>query len=329
MDYSRIHRLIRILTLVQTGPGWNAARLAKEMGVTQRSIYRDLKALEATKVPLVFDTATDGYRVAGDFFLPPVHLTGDEALALSLLCEHIAGKDQIGMMRPAWKAMAKVRSLLPAELRSELEALAGAVTIQTAQSAQSDAYADVYEKVRLALAKRVSLECRYESLDRTGASGKGAAETFLFNPYGLVFSVRSWYAVGYHAGRKEVRSLKLSRFGMARLTDKPYTIPKDFALEDVRGNAWQMVRGKKDYDVEIDFDAAFGQNIVDTQWHPTQEIEEHDDGRITFRCTVSGLDEIVWWVLARGPHCRVIRPRELAERVRELAGQTAGMYGKG
>lgn len=325
-DYTRIHRLIRILTLVQSGPGWNAPRLAKELSVTERSVYRDLKALEDTKVPLVFDERTDGYRIAGDFFLPPVHLTGDEALALTLLCEHIAGKDQIGMMRPAWKAMAKVRALLPAELRKELEALAGAVTIQTAAAAQSDAFADVYEKVRLAIATRTSLECQYESLDRTGAKGKGSAETFLFNPYGLFFSVRSWYAVGYHGARREVRSLKLSRFIRVQATGETYRLPEDFSIEKVLGNAWQMVRGKKDVQVELEFDAAFGQNIVDTQWHRTQEIEEHDDGRITFRCTVSGLDEIVWWVLARGPHCRVVKPRELAERVRELAQQTVGMY---
>jgi predicted DNA-binding transcriptional regulator YafY len=41
---------------------------------------------------------------------------------------------------------------------------------------------------------------------------------------------------------------------------------------------------------------------------------------------VSGLDEIKWWVLSHGPHCRVIRPAELADRVARLAKETAAQY---
>jgi len=72
--------------------------------------------------------------------------------------------------------------------------------------------------------------------------------------------------------------------------------------------------------------ASFAQTMADTRWHPTQEIEEHPDGSSTFRCTVDGLDEIVWWVLSMGPHCVVKSPPELAQRVRDLADRTAANY---
>jgi predicted DNA-binding transcriptional regulator YafY len=41
---------------------------------------------------------------------------------------------------------------------------------------------------------------------------------------------------------------------------------------------------------------------------------------------VSGFEEIVWWILSMGPHCRVIKPKVLADRVRELAEQTTAVY---
>ena len=82
----------------------------------------------------------------------------------------------------------------------------------------------------------------------------------------------------------------------------------------------------KTYDVEILFDAEFAENIADTLWHKTQDIENLSDGSIRFTCTVDGLDEIQWWVLARGPHCKVVKPAELAKRVRDLAEKTARAY---
>ena len=68
---------------------------------------------------------------------------------------------------------------------------------------------------------------------------------------------------------------------------------------------------------------------ADTRWHATQEIEEHEDGSVSFRCTVSGLDEIVWWVLSFGPSCTVVAPKKLADRVRDLAVRTADRYARG
>ena len=87
-----------------------------------------------------------------------------------------------------------------------------------------------------------------------------------------------------------------------------------------------MIRGVPRCEVVLEFDASFAETIADTAWHRTQRIEHLDDGGIVFRCTVDGLDEIVWWVLSMGSACRVIEPPELRERVREQASSVAAMY---
>ena len=92
------------------------------------------------------------------------------------------------------------------------------------------------------------------------------------------------------------------------------------------GDAWRMIRGSRKYNVEIWFDAEFAETIADTHWHKTQQVAWQADDSIVFRCTVDGLDEIVWWVLSMGPHCVVSKPRALAERVKQLASETAGLY---
>jgi predicted DNA-binding transcriptional regulator YafY len=149
---------------------------------------------------------------------------------------------------------------------------------------------------------------------------------FRFDPYTLLFCERAWYAVGLHHGRGEVRKLKLNRFSMIETDAARYEIPKDFAVDEYLGNAWRMIRGDKRYNVELWFDAEFAETISDTHWHRTQQIDWQDDDSIVFRCTVDGLDEIVWWVLSMGPHCVVRKPKALADRVTKLAQQTASRY---
>lgn len=324
-DYKRIHRLLEIITRIQADHTWNAKRLAAHFNVTERSIYRDFEVLEQIGVPYYFDEQTGGYRIRRDFFLSPVELTLDESLALIALGEQVAQKEQIPFMQPAAKAIAKVRGQLPSKLREPLEMMHGATDIHLAAAGSSDGVADVYELVRRAIATRRMLRCSYESLDARGDLAK-TAEVFQFHPYRLLFSQRAWYAIGHHQNRDEVRCLKLQRFCACELTDQPYAIPEDFSLEQHLGKAWRMIRGRKTYNVELWFDAAFAETIADTHWHDTQQIDWLDDGSITFQCQVDGLDEIVWWILSMGPHCVVKQPAELAMRVKKLAEQTAEQY---
>ncbi len=319
--YTRVHRLLKILTLIQGGEHWTPERLAGECGVSERTIFRDLNELEAVGAGIVFDKKAGGYRVDRDFFLPPVHLTARESMALMVLCEHLAGRGQIPFLDQAWKAMTKIQAVLPIDIHKEMSKIADAVVVQTARSAPPDGYADMYEKIRGAISSRRALRCTYDSL-----SGTSDGEAFEFEPYALYFAVRAWYAVGFHGGRGEIRTLKLSRFTGATLTERPYTIPDGFSLDEVLGNAWRMIRGGPDVDVELRFDARFAETVGDTCWHKTQRSEEHDDGSLTLRFTVAGLDEIVWWVLSMGPHCRVVKPDALREMVRAKAEAMVGLY---
>jgi len=326
-DYSRIHRLLKILTLIQGGRGWTSKRLADECGVTERTIYRDLRDIQGAGIPYSFnpDGGRPGYAVGKDFFLPPVQLTLEESLALAALAEHAGAREQVPYTRAAGKAIVKIRSVLPAGLKQELDKVEQHIQIRLAASSPPEAAQDVYDRVRQALADQRPLLCTYESLNKREASR--SSREFRFEPYALFFSQRAWYAVGKHFGHNEVRCLKLSRFSKIIPLEGKYAIPRSFTLESHLGNAWRMIRGKDSYDVELVFDAEFGETISDTLWHHTQDIEENSDGSIIFRCKVDGLDEIVWWVLSMGPHCVVKKPKPLRDRVKDLAAAMVKNYG--
>ena len=326
-DYSRIHRLLKILTLIQADDDWTAERLSAECSVNIRTIYRDMKMLEGAGIPYFHDNETKGYRVRRDFFMPPVSLTLDESLALIALGEHIGGKEQIPLTKAAEKAISKVRSQLPHSIRDEVAKLDGHIKIQLAAAGPHDGIKDVYEDMRTAIVKKRGLRCKYESIDGN-RRGRDPDEWFDFEPYTLFFSQRAWYALGHHDGRGEVRCLKLNRFTAVEKTNRRYKVEDGFSVERHLGNAWRMIRGSKSYNVELWFDAEFAETLSETHWHDTQAIEWHDDESITFTCTVDGLDEIVWWVLSMGPHCVVKKPKALATRVQQLAQGVVDAYAK-
>lgn len=324
VDYSRIHRLLKVLTLIQGSKGWTPKRLAVECGTTERTIYRDMKMLEGAGVPYFYDEEARGYSIRRDFFLPPVQLTLDEALALAALAEHVGGSEQVPFMKAASRAISKVRGQLPVAIRDELEKIEKHVAIKLAAASPPEGSADVYEVVRAALASRTALNCTYESLGSTSSNGDG----FIFKPFSLLFNQRAWYVVGHHSKRKEVRCLKLNRFTKLEPTHEAYKIPKTFTVHQHLGNAWRMIRGEKTFQVELHFDAEFAETIADTHWHQTQEVIWEGDGSISFHCEVDGLDEIVWWILSMGPHCLVKKPKELAMRVKALATAMVEKYDK-
>ena len=330
-DYSRIHRLLAILTHLQSGcagggGAWTAAKLAREFDVTERTIYRDLDVLRGAGIPCDFDEDAGGYRVRRDYFLPPVDLTPKEALALVAIGEQVAHREQIPLLGAAFSAIAKVRCNLPADLQDEVAGFGSHVAIDLAAAGPHEGYDDVYEKVRGALAARRVLLCRYESV-RSTIERAGDDDLFELRPYTLFFGQRAWYVIGHHGRHDEIRCLKLNRFSTVNETDRPYAVPDGFSLRSYLGNAWRMIPGEPTYDVELRFDALFAETIDDTRWHETQETDlDEKTGTLTFRCTVDGLDEIKWWVLGMGPHCLVVSPPELAREVEALARGVVARY---
>lgn len=319
MDQTRVHRLLRLLTLIQSAPDWDAPKLAGEFGVDVRTIYRDIRGLAEVGLPCRYSRADGGYRACDGVFLPPVQLSVEEALSLAVLCEKVARDGSIPFLGAACRAIEKLRSVLPTSTREEVRAMLEGVHIKTAAAADPMEARDVYDRLATAVHARAVVRCTYESL--------AASREFRLHPYALFFCVRAWYVVGLHAGHGELRTLKLNRFASVTATQERFTRPADFSVERYLGNAWRMVRGA-DVDVELWFDPAFAPTVSDTIWHASQSVDHHADGSMTFRCRVAGLDEIVWWVLSMGPHCVVRSPKELAQRVSELAGEVISLYGK-
>jgi len=81
-----------------------------------------------------------------------------------------------------------------------------------------------------------------------------------------------------------------------------------------------------DHDVVVRFSPKVARNVADMKWHKTQHLEFDGDGSLVFRAQVSGLNEIVWWVLAYGDQAEVLQPERLRTLVAGCARNMVAIY---
>ena len=323
MNLTRIHRLLNLIGLLQAGKGFNVEGLALECGVSKRTIFRDLDLLRASNVPLSFDEERQQYRMAGSVFLPATNFTPDEALALIVLCHELGDRAGLPFLHSACSAALKLESTLPGRLRDQLREIAPALHIQHEPSNPLEGKRPVYEQLVEALAKRRCVRIRYGSLhDRREIRTR-------LRPYRLFFSRRSWYVVGRSSLHRATRTFNLGRVAEIESLDESYVIPHGFSVERFLRNAWHLIpEPGPDREVSGRFGRQVSQIVAEVSWHKTQRLQFNPDGTLDFRVTVSGLNEISWWILGYGDQAEVLGPPELRKMIAERIDRMAEMYGR-
>jgi proteasome accessory factor B len=321
MNLAKIHRLLELIGLLQAGRGYNADALAQACGVSRRTVFRDVDLLRQSGVPVAFDEVQQCYRIPGACLLPPTNFTPEEALALLVLCHELGDGQALPFLGPARTAAVKLESTLPARLRDQLRNVTSAVHIQPPPSNPLEGCQPVYEQLLEAISNRRSVRICYGSL-------KEQKEIVTrLNPYRLFFSRRSWYVVGRSSIHRAKRTFNLGRISRIEPLDDHFEVPRGFSIERYLRNAWHMIpeRGR-DRHVVVRFSKLVAQNVSEVRWHKTQQVKLHDDGTLDFQATVSGLNEISWWILGYGDQAEVLQPPELRRLVAEQARRMAEKY---
>jgi len=320
MHLGRLQRVLKLLTLLQTAHPYNAAQLARECGVSRRTIYRDLNTIEEAGIPVFFHRDTGGYEIHKTGMMPAVNLHLDEALALVLLASELGQKGGLPLFEPARDAAAKIVASLPVGMRAMLDRLARTIVVRPGPQAHHHALRATYRKVQDAIHHSRPLDVVYISFH-----DEGQIRTRI-EPYWLMFNERAWYVIGKSSRHRSVRTFKLGRLKHLEPTAGRFQRPKGLTLEKHLGNAWRMMRGDTTYSVHLKFSPLVGPNVAEINWHKTQALSWDNDGAVHFRVSVDGLDEIIWWVLGYGPEVEVLAPEELTTRVADAARRMLDLY---
>ena len=196
-------RVLSLLSLLQTHRQWSGGDLADRLGVTDRTLRRDIERLRELgyRVDAVRGSA-GGYRLEAGSQLPPLLLGDDEAVALAVGLRLSASQGLLDGEQTSLTALAKLEQVLPARLRARVSALAGV------------AHADVPGAVPVApdLVGELALACRdRERIRFTYVSGSGQESGRSVEPHSLVVARRRWFLVAWDRERDDWRTFRVDR----------------------------------------------------------------------------------------------------------------------
>jgi predicted DNA-binding transcriptional regulator YafY len=196
-------RLLRLLSLLQMHRDWSGTELAGRLGVTTRTVRRDVGRLRELGYPVhAVMGPVGGYRLGAGAELPPLLLDDDEAVAVAVGLHGAAAGGVAGLEEASLRALNKVEQVLPSRLRHRVSAFEAASVALPVRGPVVEAA--VLTAVSAAIRAAETLRFDYVSHDGTGSRRD-------VEPHRLVSWGRRWYLVGWDTGRADWRTFRADR----------------------------------------------------------------------------------------------------------------------
>jgi predicted DNA-binding transcriptional regulator YafY len=310
-------RTLRLLSLLQTRRYWPGGTLADRLGVSVRTLRRDIDRLRELGYPVDAHRGVDGgYQLAAGAALPPLVVDDEEAVALAVGMQAAVNGAVAGIEEPAVRALIKVVQVMPPRLRRRVDALRAVTVPATWGDARPAAVVDPEALIAVAQA------CRDTERLRFGYAGRDAEPSSRYvEPHRLVSLGRRWYLVAYDLDRHDWRSFRLDRLTGPRGTGARFRtreLPTADAAEFVRAGVRRLWSA-----IEVEIVVHAPAATVQEQAGRWAAVEAIDGQRCRLRMSVDNLDWPLLAVGALGAEFEVRSPPELAARVGEWAERFA------
>ncbi len=196
-------RSLRLLALLQHRRTWSGADLADRLGITVRTLRRDVERLRSLGYSIVSEPRhTGGYRLASSTGMPPLLLDDDEVVAVAVALRTVVS-GMTGIAETAVTALAKLERVLPTRLRPRVNALQQVLSVPN-PPAGAPVDARTLTTVSEACRDREILTFDYTGRDDVPARRRA-------EPHHLVTAVGLWYLIAYDQHRDEWRIFRVDR----------------------------------------------------------------------------------------------------------------------
>jgi predicted DNA-binding transcriptional regulator YafY len=321
----RADRLLSLLMLLQARGRMTAQRLAEELEVSQRTIYRDIDALSIAGVPVYGERGPEGgYALLDSYRTNLTGLTEDEVRALFMLSIP-APLAELGVSQELKAALLKLSAALPDVHRTDEERVRQRIHLDSAWWFQHEESVPHLQTVHQAVWQDRRLYITYRL-----RLGTAVEIERLVDPYGLVAKANVWYLVCARNGR--IRAHRVSHLLDARMSDESFERPQDFDLaafwkewctEFEEGRPYYPVTARVAPDFVSELPRHFGQQIHDAI---AQAGPPDDEGWITLTLPFETLEAARYRILGFGRGVKVLEPQALRRSLLDFAAQIVALY---
>jgi predicted DNA-binding transcriptional regulator YafY len=308
-----LERMQRIFRIIKEGQYPSRIALAQEIEVTTKTIQRDIDFMrERLHLPIAHNREKNGY----EFTVPVEAFPMLELNSAELVSVFVAQK-ALGQFRgtpfemPLRSAFEKLTAGLKGSVSVPWSEVDSAISFRDFDFASPDMA--VFQTVSEAVQKGRVLEFEYKKLNSL------VPEPRRVEPYHLACILNQWYCFAFDLKRSSIRAFVLGRMRNPVMTPEEIGDPKPFSIDAYLKGSFRVFNAKGDYRVRILFNAFAAQLVRERSWHPSQKMQDTDDGGLELQLRLSSLEEVEPWILSWGQHVRVLAPEALRNRIYEAA----------
>jgi predicted DNA-binding transcriptional regulator YafY len=220
---SRLERILRLLSYLQTGPSYNAQELADALRVHRRTVFRDLNVLRKAGVVIRFDEDTEGYAIPPQHSRDRVPRLSEDELVFLLASVQLSPLESVAELRDtAHQSIAKLLATLPQESRLEICRLMNSFSTDYAEAIADPQVAPTMKVVFLAIRKRQQLRMVIKQ-----NNGQDWLQT-KFAPYRISFNGGRWEVIGRSSVHMATCTFDIQNIVRVELTEDTYAVPRGF-----------------------------------------------------------------------------------------------------
>jgi len=307
---SKAQRLIQIEALLLDHPeGLSQSEIARRLEVNRSTIHRYLPDL--TQHAPIFEE--DGLIfIDRKSYLINLKLNLYEALSLHLATRLLTNR--IERHNPHTASLLR-------KLANTIEKLSPKISYHLSLSAdvaddpsrfQDPHYISVLETLALAWAEGRKVKIWHRHTE-TNKVYNYLFSVYFIEPYAVGFAI---HAIGFREPPYMIRTLNLARIERVELTDHFYSIPDDFNPTKMLQQAWGIWYTENEpQSIILRFSSQVADRVLETQWHPSQQIQKEVDGSLIWQAEISEPQEMIPWIRGWGADCEVIAPTLLRNKI--------------
>ncbi|MEE1753070.1 helix-turn-helix transcriptional regulator [Streptomyces sp. SP18CS02] len=304
-------RLLRLLSLLQSPREWSGADLAERLGVSRRTLRRDVQRLRDLGYPVEATQGTAGYRLGAGAGLPPLLLDDEEAVAVVVGLRTGASGSVVGIEESALRALTKLEQVLPSRLRHRVTTLHTAI-VRAGAAPAPKVSADTLMVIADACRRKERLRFDYTS-PRIGSSVRST------EPHSLVSFDRQWYLVAWDNDRDDWRTFRVDRL-VPRTPPGPRFTPRELPGGDVAAYVARRLSART-WPLQATIALHEPATVVaDRLWPGMGVVEPVDDDSCLLHLGAGTARDLAWMITSVDTDFTLVEaPTELADALRAQA----------
>jgi predicted DNA-binding transcriptional regulator YafY len=276
--------------------------IAKELKVTERTVYRDFESLEILGFPVINDR---GYKIYISPGLTVNQLTESDCLTIETILNTSPFMRLPNMQARCDSLLAKLKT----HISTQSIDITPPESYQPADKFPTSKFNFNIRQLDKAVQREKIIKILYHAINEDQPVSRNV------HPYVIAVRKSNWYLIGFSERSQDIHMYRLERIHDIQVTHQSFKRTESFDLDEYFHSVWGAFRGEN-VRVELHLKGLAVRLVQDQPWSEQTGFTEQNDGSLIVKTEVQGTDELLGWVLSQSPNVEILQPESLRNELK-------------